>query len=103
MAKKRTPKVYTPKKKTFMRVITFVIALAMIAGFVILFPFEFVSAAEVTETSVEMLSSEIKVTPEGQGLFTLKNLILIAAGFGGGYIISGLALRLAEKRKNESH
>ncbi|MDR0903075.1 MAG: hypothetical protein LBM59_00395 [Ruminococcus sp.] len=92
-----------------MRIITFLIALVVIAGLVIVFPFGLLEASAeetVTETAVDasaLLSSEIKVTPEGKGLFTLDNFLILAVGFGGGYIISGIALRIAEKRKNESH
>jgi hypothetical protein len=109
MAKKHTPKtVYVSKRKTFMRVITFIIALVVIAGLVIVFPFDFLNAAAetaVTESAGEaaenaaVLSADIPVTPEGRGLFTFDNFILMAVGFFGGYIISGIAKRLAEKRK----
>jgi hypothetical protein len=94
---------YVSKRKTFMRVITFVIALVVIAGLVIVFPFEFINAGAETVTEAAqdaaVLSAEIPVTPEGRGLFTFDNFLLMAVGFAGGYIISGFAKRLAEKRK----
>jgi hypothetical protein len=97
---------YVSKRKTFMRVITFVIALVVIAGLVIVFPFDLLDASAADETVVTetvenaaVLSSEIPVTAEGRVLFTFDNFILIAAGFFGGYIISGIAKRLSEKEK----
>jgi hypothetical protein len=96
-----------------MRIITLVIAFIVIAGLVFIIPFDFLTASaeehavNISETQEEVniifgenaLSSEIKVTETGMGLFTVNNLLLLVAGFGGGFIVSEIARRHGEKKE----
>jgi ABC-type uncharacterized transport system permease subunit len=80
------------KRKIFMRVMTFVIALITIAGLVFIFPFEFAASAEGLPTDVVM-------TEQGAGMFTVKNALLILSGFAVGFIL-GEIFRAVHKHRD---
>jgi hypothetical protein len=82
------------RRKKSMRVITFIIALIVIAGLVIIFPFDIAAANE----------ADIVVTEDGAGMFTLSNALLIGCGFIAGFLIGELFRFVYKKReKNGEH
>jgi Mn2+/Fe2+ NRAMP family transporter len=100
------------RRKTSMRIITFIIALVVIAGLVVIFPFD-IAAETLTdgsEQAVQAMDSlsaaesavEIAVTEDGAGMFTLANALLIGCGFLAGFVLGEVFRYVYRKREKNA-